>query len=172
MIFKDLAQTNYNMIEILSVLYNTILLTAGLYIIFYIIFILILTLLLLKEYSVKYWMFRRYAYLSETQLRKINYGPFSKVINNKTKLMRNYVFIRDTWTYIHYNNYNNYIGWVPKDFEDWVRWVYNNYYDNNIDIIQCLDEIIQGKTKEALISKTDECIRLVNNRYINKIKIN
>lgn len=150
------------MIEIISFLYITTLLTIKFYIIVYILLLLTLALFLIKESIIKYWMFRRYAYLSESQLHNINYGPFYKVINNKTQLMRNYVFIRDNWPYIDYIK-NSYISKDFDKFEDWVSWIHNNYYDDNLEMIECLNDIIYGKTNEELISNTINCVKIFNN---------
>lgn len=107
----------------------------------------------------KYIMFRRYRYLTDNQLRNIDYGHFSKSINNRTQAMRNYVFLRDTWPYMKYIHCGP-MGF--KNFEDWIEWVYNNYYEDNLPIIQCLEDIIEGKTNEELIKKTDMCITRIN----------
>ena len=111
-------------------------------------------------YITKYIMFRRYKYMSPHQLKNINYGYFSKPINNRIQAMRNYVYIRDTWPYIYKTIY----GYPDSNesFEEWVEWVYDNYYENNLSIIQCLEDIIEGKTNEELIKKTDMCIRRIN----------
>lgn len=106
----------------------------------------------------KYIMFRRYRYLSIKQLNNIDYGIFSKITNNRIQAMRNYIFIRDTWPYIKGKHYE------PIDFitfEDWVSWIHNNYYEDNIQIIQCLYDILEGKTQEELVSNTEECIKMV-----------
>ena len=107
----------------------------------------------------KYIMFRRYKYMSLNQLQNINYGVLSKVTNNRVKEMRNYVYIRDTWPYINRTIY----GYPDnKNFEKWVEWVYNNYYDDNIIVMQYLEDIIKGDTNEELIQKTNTCIRKIN----------
>lgn len=111
-------------------------------------------------YITKYIMFRRYKYMSPHQLRNINYGHLSKAINNRIQAMRNYVYIRDTWPYIQKTIYG-----YPEDnktFEQWVNWVHENYYEDNLSIIQCLEDIIEGKTNKELIDKTDICIRRIN----------
>ena len=73
--------------------------------------------------------------------------------------MRNYVCIRDTWPYINRTIY----GYPDnKNFEKWVEWVYNNYYDDNIIVMQYLEDIIKGDTNEELIQKTNTCIRKIN----------
>lgn len=152
----DLKEILYKYIGVVCLVYGTIYLST----------LLIFSSQILYIYIKKYIMFRRYKYIRPYQLRNINYGHFDKVINNRIQAMRNYVFIRDTWPYINKTIYG--FPDSNESFEEWVEWVYNNYYENNLSIIQCLEDIIEGKTPEELISKTDLCVKRLNHVYSHR----